>query len=167
MSMKKVLLLFVFLIGLAFNAVSQTPPSGGDRITLPTLSIQNADIALTIGQVNNYILAKKDGWLWPVSKIVFSKNGEHTNVDIIGIDNSWANLFDTKEESIGYFILNNRLFVVSVKDNHDVSAYFLQEEGTRVFSKPGSAIKASGKPNPIWHYKYVDGAMIVTGYEGL
>lgn len=166
---KSLLLLVLFLSCILCTYAKPHSDKITEKITLPTLLIQDSEIELVVNSVNNYIMRKKDGWMWPVSKIVFSKKEDIIHIDIIGIDNSWANLFEANEFSIGYFILGNRMFVVSTQDYepNDLEKYFYKEEATRVFSKPDLQSKATNKPNPVWHYKFVDGTMIVTGYEGL
>lgn len=169
--MKKILVvLFSLLIAISvYPAQDSDPGKKSDKIVLPALIVQNSEIALVVNNINNYILRKKDGWLWPVSKIIFSKKADDIIVDIVGIDNSWANLFHPHEQSIGYFILNNRMFVVSVKnyDAKNIEGYFMSADESKTFSQPDPNLKATDKPCPIWHYKFTDGTMIVTGYEGI
>ena len=169
--MKKIVIV-LFSLFVAVSAYSESkidPEKKVDKIVLPELTVQNAEIALVVNNINNYILGDKNGWLWPVSKVVFSKEKNDILVDVIGIDNSWANLFQPQEETLGYFILGNRMFVVAVKgyDAKNVESYFMSANDSKTFSQPNTKLKATNKPSPIWHYKFVDGTMIVTGYEGI
>lgn len=172
--MRKIALVFATILLISFSLTAKEPndeKTSNDKITLSEMSVLNSEIQLVVHSVNNYILSKKDGWQWPVSKIVFSKKNGEMLVDITGIDNSWAKLFMPGEESIGYFILDNRLFVISLRgvDKTEVDAYFMLSQGDRkrVFSIPDGTMKPVAKASPAWNYKLVDGTMIVTGYEGI
>lgn len=172
--MRKIVLILATILLISFSLSAKNSNDNNpvnDKITLSEMSVLNSEIQLVVHSVNNYILSKKDGWQWPVSKIVFSKKNGEMLVDITGIDNSWAKLFVPGEESIGYFVLDNRLFVVSLNgvDRTEVDAYFMlnQSNKERVFSVPDGTMKPVTKTSPAWNYKFVEGTMIVTGYEGI
>lgn len=156
--MKKIAILSIFLICFFSEtfAISQ-PKDEPNKLVLSCFLLKDAKIGHLTSDISNFIFRRKNGYLWPVTKILFSKdkNKGVLKMDITAIDNEWHKLVEPGEKTYGYFVMNNRIFIMSTKDgdDFDFSEYFYsepEEDSQRTFgcSESKKVIK-----NPRWIYE--------------
>lgn len=155
--MNKYLFLTILFLVSIFTAEAQPPV--GSRV-LPLLGFKDKAVENTLREISIYISSKPKGLRFPVSKVLFTETEGGFNYEVVGIDNTWANLFNYGEASYGYAIINNRLFVIMGLDNQDIdlNTIFFRDQGSKAFSKnqlpPTGLLK-----NPKWYYEYKDGLL--------
>lgn len=156
--MQRIAVLTFILISLLTSITASTKPNPNDnrdKITLSRFQLNDEKIRHLTSDISNFIFRKKSGFNWPMTKIIFSKDEKNNNnlrLDITAIDNEWNKMIETGETPYGYFIINNRLFVISTKENTtiDLSQYFSpMADGERVFS---SSKSKKPQKNPKWIY---------------
>lgn len=155
--MQKVAILTFMLISfLTMVSASNDPqPNGKDnKITLSRFQLNDNKIKHLTYDISNFIFRKKSGFNWPMTKIIFSKDDKNDSLrlDITAIDNEWSKMVEPGEIPYGYFVINNRLFVISTKENStvDLSQYFSpMADGERIFS---SSENKKLQKNPKWIY---------------
>lgn len=157
--MRKIAILTFILISIltiSSSASSNTQPSGKDnKITLSRFQLNDSKIRHLTSDISNFIFRKKSGFNWPMTKIIFSKDEKYNNnlrLDITAIDNEWNKMIEPGETPYGYFVINNRLFIISTKDSSDIdlSQYFtFMADGERIFS---SSENKKPQKNPKWIY---------------
>jgi hypothetical protein len=137
------------------------PPDDGTKLVLSRFRLKDDKIGHLTSDISNLIFRKRNGFRWPMTKIIFSKesNSDVLRLDITAIDNEWNKMVEPGEKPYGYFIINNRLFVISTKEDRpvDLTQYFDPiEDGERTFSSTKS--KAIIR-NPKWVYQCDDTSM--------
>ncbi|MDU1889186.1 MAG: hypothetical protein E6767_00730 [Dysgonomonas sp.] len=152
----KILLLFLFTFTtLQTFAINQPTDDSKDKVTLSFLILQDEALQFVASDINSMILRKNKGFLWPATKVVFSKDGDRLLFNVMAIDNSWCNMFQEGEKPYGYFVESGRVFIVSVKGDSpvEVEKYFERDpnELQRTFYKPSAETKPVSK-NPVWSY---------------
>lgn len=169
--MKKVHLVILFLLICSVSAklFAQDPPTNNsNKLVLPSFVILDQELESATANICEYIYKKKGGFRWPITKITFCRQDtDNILIDVTAIDNSWFKLFDPREDVYGYFIVNNRMFVVASKGNEDVNlnAFFEVENETRKFDI--STISAPVFNNPTWFFQYKDNKMTLLRSENL
>ncbi|MDR0823753.1 MAG: hypothetical protein LBN74_01570 [Prevotella sp.] len=128
------------------------PEDDSNKLVLSGFILKDAKIGHVTSDISNFIFRRKNGYLWPVTKVIFSKEKDVLKLDIIAIDNEWHKLLEPGEKTQGYFIVNNRIFIISTRENEQINLaeYFDPvEDSTRTFasSAPKKIIK-----NPEWVY---------------
>ena len=116
--MLKIKIISILFILNIVHAIALPPTK--DKITLSFLEVKDPVLEFVASDINNMILRKNKGFLWPVTKITFTKNGDKLFFDVMAIDNSWYNMFKEDETPYGYFVVNRRMFIVSYKNNTSV-----------------------------------------------
>jgi hypothetical protein len=153
--MKKITILTILCICFLSEAfaVSQTKDSP-DKLVLSCYLLKDEKIGHLTSDISNFIFRRKNGYLWPVTKIIFSKDKGLLKLDITALDNEWNKMHEEGEKTYGYFVMNNRIFIMSTKegDNCDFTEYFYSEpeensERTFGYSDSKEVIK-----NPKWVY---------------
>jgi len=151
--MKKAAILTIFCICF-LSEIFAISYSDGDvnKLTLSCYSLKNDKIGHLASDISNFIFRRKNGYLWPVTKILFSKDKGVLKLDITALDNEWNKMYEPGEKTYGYFIMTNRIFIISCKENEqvDFSEYFDPvEDGDRTF---GSSNSKKIIKNPKWVY---------------
>lgn len=156
--MKKIKVVLLLLILTTFQTFATSFPTdeGKDKekVTLSFMTLHDKALEFVTSDINNMIMRKNKGFLWPATKIVFMKEGEKLLFKVMAIDNSWCNMFQEGENPYGYIVVNGRVFIVSVKNDSpvEIEKYFERDaELKRTFYKPGPGTKPVSK-NPIWSY---------------
>lgn len=108
-----------------------------------------------LSDIDAFIGNKPNGLHFPVSKIVFSELEDLTCFEVVGIDNSWANLFKFGEVPYGYLIIHNRLYLVAAQGYHDVdlTSYFYMTNVEKTFNRAQRYSSGINK-NPTWFFEY-------------
>lgn len=151
--MKKFLILTLLCVcALTETFAISKPEENPNKLVLSGYLLKDAKIGHLTSDISNFIFRKKNGYLWPVTKVLFSKDKGVLTLNITAIDNEWNKLQEPGEKTYGYFVVNNRIFIISTKDNEqiDFSEYFESEENSeRTFacSESKKLIK-----NPQWVY---------------
>lgn len=122
-----------------------------------------------MNEVNTYIGSKSKGFKYPVTKLVFSSYNDKFNIDVIGIDNSWTNLFRQEESPLGYCILGNRLFIFSADkiDRLLIEKFFETYEDVKSFTEPPVHLQNPRIQNPSWFYDYNSEVYSLVGVRNL
>jgi hypothetical protein len=151
--MKKIAILTIICVCFLTELFAIPQPEGdSDKLVLSGFMLKDAKIGHVTSDISNFIFRRRNGYLWPVTKILFSKEKGVLELDITAIDNEWHKLLEPGEKTHGYFIMNNRIFIISTKENEqiDLAEYFDPvEDSVRTFanSAPGKVIKS-----PKWVY---------------
>ena len=157
--MKKISFLVALILFISIGISAHTP---GQRITLPMLSVNDKAIENTLIEISDYIRSKPQGLRFPITKIMFSQVKGGLSYQVIGIDNSWANLFNYGEAPYGYVIVANRMYVIMslVEEKLDLNHIFSVACGvSKAFNK--SVLPPTGiTKSPKWDYDYADGEVI-------
>lgn len=152
--MQKILIFTLLLICSLTEICASTPPTDGiNKLVLSRFYLEHGQVEHVASDISNYIFRRKNGYKWPMTKIVFSKENDVLKLDITAIDNEWNKIIEPGEVAYGYFVINNRLFVISTMEGSpiDLSEYFVPaEDGERTFSHAEckNVIK-----NPKWVYQ--------------
>lgn len=143
-----------------FSFTNLKPNDTNEKIELPSLTLVNYAIDSIAADISNQISKAQYGHQWPVTKMVFSKADGTLFIDVTAIDNSWFRLFSLDEKPYGHFVSNNRLFIVSVKNEEqpDLSSFFEKTSETRSFDKPEISITLF-KEMPSWSFQYANNNM--------
>lgn len=155
----KLLSFFVFA-SLAMSFTILSPMESDNRIVLSSLTASNSSIEKAANGIEEYISKTSHGYLWPVSKMVFSKQNDKLIVTVTAIDNSWFQLFGVGEKPYGYLIAKGRLYIVSSAGDDDFQfAEHFRKTGTiRAFSRPQATI-ALFKESPTWVFELKNGEL--------
>ena len=88
--MKKAAILTTFCICF-LSEIFAISYSDGDvnKLTLSCYSLKNDKIGHLASDISNFIFRRKNGYLWPVTKILFSKDKGVLKLDITALDNEW------------------------------------------------------------------------------
>lgn len=167
MKQLKTLLLLLICGTMALSATNKTTANNKtNKIVLSSLDIKNSSIQEIALNVDESIGAKKIEW--PMTKILFYEEKGKIVVDIVAIDNTWFKLIDTDDKPYGYFIVNNRLFLVSTKnDLINLEPYFSKNsENQRTFGI-ASKTKYSRNANPRWKYQFIPNNVFLLGSMNL
>lgn len=153
--MKRFILLSTLFFVLTISLKAQTI---GNSVTLPRLQLKVQSIELILSDIDLFIGNKPNGLHFPISKIVFSQLEDLTCFEVVGIDNSWNDLFKFGEVPYGYVIVHNRLYLVAIEGYHDVdlTSIFDYTDKEKSFTKGGRP-SASINRNPIWFFEYRNG----------
>ena len=160
--MRKIAVFAIILICSFIKTYSTTDPQPTDDVNkfeLSRFSLKDAKIRHLAFDISNMIFNRKRGFQWPMTKIVFSKDKNNNNIlrlDITALDNEWNKMVEPGEKPYGYFIINNRLYVISTNEDSpiDLTQYFEPiEDGKRIFSD--TRCKTEIK-NPKWIYQCDD-----------
>lgn len=156
--MQKIAILAIILIcnfTEIFASTLPQPTDDGNKLVLSRFRLKDDKIGHLTSDISNFIFRRKNGFKWPMTKIIFSKesNSDILKLDITAIDNEWNKIIEPGEKPYGYFIVNNRLFVISTHENCtiDLAQYFepvADEERTFSDTKCKTPIK-----NPKWVYQ--------------
>ena len=142
-----------------FGSTYPQPTDDGNKFQLSRFILTDGKIRHLTSDISNMIFNRKNGFKWPMTKIIFSKDKNNSNIlrlDITALDNEWNKIIEAGEKPYGYFVINNRLFVISTKEDSpiDLTSYFEPiEDGERTFNdtKCETPIK-----NPKWIYQCDD-----------
>ena len=153
--MKKTILLSLFFVFYLSSTFAQMP---AQRITLPMLGLKNESLKISLEEVSKCFSSKPNGMKYPVSKVKFLGVKEGFSIEVVGIDNSWRNLFNMGEVPYGYTVVNNRLFIIMglAREEIDLNNLFFVAEGKRVFNKmhlPSEGVETY----PKWYFEHTDG----------
>lgn len=162
--MKKniIVLILLFFSSIALFATSEnTEDEPNKKLTLSRYYLKDAKISHLASDISNYIYRRKNGYNWPVTKIIFSHNEDKVlKLHIIAIDNEWNKLVDAGEIPYGYFVKNNRMFIIMTRDDcpMDLTEYFdcMDDDSKRNFfsSETKKVVK-----NPTWEYLFEPDSM--------
>ncbi|MFT4224017.1 hypothetical protein [Dysgonomonas sp.] len=157
--MRKIAVFAIILI-CSFIKTSGTihpqPTDDGNKFELSRFILTDGKIRHLTFDISNMIFNRKSGFKWPMTKIIFSKDKKNNDIlrlDITALDNEWNKIIEPGEKPYGYFIINNRLFVISTKEDSpiDLTQYFDPiEDGERTFSDTKCKIQIK---NPKWIYQ--------------
>ena len=154
--MIKTISTILLLLFLTISVQAESPLIKEKKVTLTYLEVKDKAIQFVATDINAMIMRKNKGYLWPVTKITFFKEGEKLLFDVTAIDNSWCNMLSDGETPYGFFTENQRIFVVSTKgeaSSIDLAQYFdMFCSKTRTFVIPDLGTKSP--KNPRWHYHY-------------
>jgi len=152
--MKKLVILSLLIICGLTQLFAENPENEPrKKIALSGFYLKDSKIGHLANDISNYIYRRKNGYNWPVTKMIFSHDENKVlKLNIIAIDNEWNKLVENGEKPYGYFIMNNRMFIVITKDEcpMDMTQYFdSKEDSERTFfsSESKKVIK-----NPSWEY---------------
>lgn len=136
---------------------------------LKRLGVKSYQLYDIMGGVDAYIGSKPKGFMFPMTKLVFSNYNGRLSVDVIGIDNSWTNLFGNGESPIGYCIIYNRLFILSTDkiENFPTTDLFDVYEDEKSFTLPPSEFQRPNIHNPSWFYDFNLIAFSLVGVRNL
>ncbi|EGK02833.1 MULTISPECIES: hypothetical protein [Dysgonomonas] len=154
--MIKARLLFILITFCSLQTFA-TPPRTKiekDKVTLTYIEVKDEAIEFAASDIHSMILRKNKGFLWPATKIAFSRKNGQLYFDVTAIDNSWCNMFRADENPYGYFVIGGRMFIVTSKGNEpiDLAEYFTCDNDIeRTFYKPDATVKPVSK-NPVWYY---------------
>ncbi len=152
--MNRTILISILLILSSFTLRGQVI-SSNNNVVLPRLSLKQHSIQTILGDIDTFIANKPNGLHFPITKIVFSQLEDLTCFEIVGIDNSWTDLFKFGEVPYGYVIVHNRLYMVVVEGYHnvDLTSVFDLTDMEKSFSKGGRPAGSINR-NPIWFFEY-------------
>ncbi len=153
------ILTILFALAFAMQAFCSSPVKEdnkeNNKVVLSYLDLTDAAVEFAAFDVNGMILRKSKGFMWPATKITFSKDADKLLFVVTAIDNSWCNMFPADEVAHGYFIVNGRLFIVSTKGEvpAEFSKFFTlnTEIKEKTFYKADAGSKPVAK-NPVWTY---------------
>lgn len=150
--MNRIILLAILL---SLCTISPSAQTAGNKLTLPMLGLRVKSIDTILSDIDAFIGNKPNGLHFPISKIVFSQLEDLTCFEVVGIDNSWTNLFKFGEVPRGYLIIHNRLYLVAVEGYHDVdlTSIFYLTDKEKSFNK-GARYSTGINRNPIWFFEY-------------
>lgn len=153
--MKKTLLFATLFLLCTFTTLAQVPT--GSRV-LPLLGVKDKAIEASLREVSTYISSKPKGLRFPVSKVLFTQIEDGLSYEVMGIDNTWANLFNYGEASYGYAIVGNRLFVIMglASQDIDLNTIFFRDQESKAFSRSNMPPTGIVK-NPKWYYEHKAG----------
>jgi hypothetical protein len=149
-------ILVIYSFSGLFASTLPHPADDGNKFVLSRFRLKNEKIGHLTSDISNLIFSKKNGFRWPVTKIIFSKDNNDSDIlklDITAIDNEWNKIIEPGEKPCGYFIISNRLFVISTKEGSpvDLAQYFDPvEDGERIFSNTECSTLIK---NPKWIYQ--------------
>lgn len=153
MTMRKFLILTILCIcGLTEAFAFSQPEESPNKLVLSGFLLKDTKIGHVTSDISNFIFRRKNGYLWPVTKVLFSKDKGVLTLDITAIDNEWNKLQEPGEKTYGYFIMSNRIFIISSKENEqiDFAEYFDPvEDSERTFASSQSKKLIK---NPKWIY---------------
>lgn len=151
--MNKLILLTLLLCLCTAKTSAQTV--GTNTLTLPRLELRVKSMETILSDIDAFIGNKPNGLHFPISKIVFSQLDDLTCFDVVGIDNSWTNLFKFGEVPYGYLIIHNRLYLVSALGYEDVdlTPYFYLTNIEKSFNRSERYSTGINK-NPTWFFEY-------------
>lgn len=166
--MKTIKLLAAFTVIISALSFTYTQSDPDNKVVLSSLSATNSSIEKIANGIEDHISATSHGYLWPVSKMVFSKTDGKLAVTVTAIDNSWFQLFGAGEKPYGYLVAKGRLYIVSSvgEDEIDFTQFFKKTGVIRAFSRPQMTI-ALYKECPIWKYEVKNCELISTGTYNL
>lgn len=142
-----------------YGTTEYRPTDNENKLKLSRFSLTDDKIRHLTFDISNMIFNRKSGFKWPMTKIIFSKDEKNNGIlrlDITALDNEWNKMVEPGEKPYGYFIINNRLFVISTKEDSpiDLTQYFKPiEDGERIFSDTRCKIEIK---NPKWIYQCDD-----------
>lgn len=160
--MRKIVVFAIILICSFIKTYGSTypqPTDDGNKFELSRFILTDDKIRHLTSDISNMIFNRKNGFKWPMTKIIFSKdknNNDILRLDITALDNEWNKIVESGEKPYGYFIINNRLFVISTREDSpvDLTAYFKPiEDSQRTFSNTKCKIQIK---NPKWVYQCDD-----------
>jgi hypothetical protein len=153
--MKKTAILIIFCICFLSEVPAiSLPKDGPDKLVLSSFLLKDEKIGHLASDISNFIFRRKNGYLWPVTKILFSKNKDALKLDITALDNEWNKLHESGEKTYGYFVMNNRIFIMSTRegDEFDFSEYFYSEPEVNSERTFGCSESKKVIKNPRWVY---------------
>lgn len=164
--MNKTILLTLVLF---FSATLSFAQFGGTgKVTLPRLGVASKPLTLVMRDIDSFLGEKPNGLQYPVTKIVFSKLDDLLCFEIVGIDNSWTDLFKFGEVAYGYVVLQNRLFIVVGQGYNDINLegifYTINEK--KSFVKPNLPQLALER-HPVWFFEYRDNQVYLISVSDL
>lgn len=150
------ILTLLLLLGI-MPVSANNPEKEESKIVLPYLKLKDAAIEFVAFDINSMILRKNRGFLWPATKITFSKKGEKMLFDIMAIDNSWCNMFQEGEIPYGYIVVDRRIFIVSTKkdDPVELEKYFERSTEIERTFNTSNVDEEAKKGNPKWQYLHM------------
>lgn len=166
--MKTIKSLFAFAIIISALSFTYPQTDPDNKIVLSSLATTNSSLEKVANGIEDHISAAPHGYLWPVSKMVFSKTDGKLTVTVTAIDNSWFQLFGVGEKPYGYLVAKGRLYIVSANgdDEIDFTQYFKKTGIIRAFSRPEMTI-ALFKECPTWTYEIKNCELIARGTSNL
>lgn len=131
-----------------------------NKIVLSSLSTTNTSIEKVVNGIEDHISSTSHGYLWPVTKMVFSKQEDKTIVTVTAIDNSWFQLFGTGDKPFGYLVAKGRLYIISSSGDESIlfTDYFKKTGIIRAFNRPEVSITLF-KESPTWVYELKNGEL--------
>ena len=128
---------------------------GSGKISLQRLGLKSQSLDLVMRDIGAFIAEKPSGLQFPVTKIVFSELDDLLCFEIVGVDNSWKELFKFGEVPYGYTIVQNRLYVVARQGYHkiDLEEIFYPIDEVKSFSK-NSFSSPVAERWPVWFFEY-------------
>ncbi len=159
----------LFFICLFFSATQSFAQFGGTgKVTLPRLGITSKSLTLVMRDINSFLGEKPNGLQYPVTKIVFSQLDDLLCFEIVGVDNSWTDLFKFGEVAYGYVILQNRLFIVVGQGYSDINleGIFYTIDEQKSFVKPNLPHMALER-YPVWFFEYRDNQVYLISVSDL
>jgi len=154
--MKKIAILLIFCVCFLSEVLAiSAPKDGPDKLVLSCFLLKDEKIGHLTSDISNFIIRRKNGYLWPVTKILFSKDKDVLKLDITALDNEWNKLHEKGEKTYGYFVMNNRIYIMSTKegDNFDFSEYFYSEPEENSERTFGCSDSKKVIKNPKWVYE--------------
>lgn len=152
--MKKIIFLLLMVMGITTQLSAENQDNEPRKqIVLSGFYLKDSKVGHLATDISNYIYRRKNGYNWPITKMIFSQDeNKALKINIIAIDNEWNNLIGKGEVAYGYFIMNNRMFIVITKEDApmDLAPYFESKaDSDRNFflSESKTVIK-----NPTWEY---------------
>lgn len=156
--MKKTSILFTIILFSIFPFLKLAADEN-DEVTskreLCQVEVNDNTIEFIAGDLDRYVGNRPNGVSYPLLKMTFFKDQEQLYIDVLAIDNTWHKLFSEDEAILGYFIYQNRLFIVSSKGTDvDMNSFFVRTDRKRMFSGADASVLPSHKKNPYWKYRY-------------
>ena len=153
--MNKTIFFTVWFHLFALHAVAQFGET--ERITLQRLGVKSVSLDLVMRDISSFMAEKPNGLQFPVTKIVFSQLDDLLCFEIIGVDNSWKELFKFGEMPFGYVVVQNRLFIIVKQGYHkvDIDNLFFPVDETKSFNK-NSLNTLVVERWPVWFFEYRD-----------
>lgn len=158
--MKSIKLLFAIAAVFSMLSFTSESPESDNKIVLSSLSATNCSIETMANNIEDHIAHTSHGYMWPVTKMVFSKLNDKVIVTVTAIDNSWFQLFGASEKPYGYLVAKGRLYIVSsIGEGDAILGDLFKKTGTiRAFNRPEMTI-ALFKKSPVWIYELKDGVV--------
>jgi hypothetical protein len=153
--MKKIAILTIVCLCFLSEALAiSRPKDEPNKLVLSCFLLKDEKIGHLTSDISNFVFRRKNGYLWPVTKILFSKDKEALKLDITALDNEWNKLHEPGEKTYGYFVMNNRIFIMSTKegDEFDFSEYFYSEPEENSERTFGCTDSKKVIKNPRWVY---------------